>query len=140
MNPVNAPLMGGATSSGYVDTNKTTGIGLLQSDRSTYDLADEYRRMTDKMQMIGTTSPITNAVLRDNSIYDEGSRRRMIAMRLRLADGVPWPFQSLHTALSQDGTKVFVFVVQKDTPVTLSDDAGLFPSDALVTQLRLIAE
>lgn len=33
---------------------------------------------------------------------------------------------------------VFAFLVVNDLPVTLSDPKGLFPSDAFITQLRLL--
>ncbi len=72
------------------------------------------------------TSDLTNDVTRKN----------MLAMRLRINEGEHWGFDSLHTSLGKE--KVFVFVVQDDKPATLEDDASMFPSDTLITQLRLI--
>lgn len=70
------------------------------------------------------------------TIDDEHYRATMIAMRLRLQHTDWFPYQYLSTALT--GDKVFVFVVQDGQPVVLEDDATMFPSDALITQLRLL--
>jgi hypothetical protein len=64
------------------------------------------------------------------------NRKSMIAMRLRLEDGMKWPFDFLETHWHDD--TVYVFLVANGKPVMLQDDAGLFPSDTLITQLRLI--
>lgn len=69
-------------------------------------------------------------------IEDEYGRNRMIGMRLHLRDGEKFPFDYLSSHLGDE--KVFVFVVQNNTPVILEDDRYLFPSDTLVAQLRLI--
>lgn len=39
-----------------------------------------------------------------------------------------------------DDEKVAIFVVHKDKALIFEDEVGLFPSDGLVTQLRLLAE
>lgn len=69
-------------------------------------------------------------------IEREDYRNRILCMRLRIPDGGMIPFQHLSTALA--GDKVFVFVVQDNQAVTLEDTAALFPSDQLITQLRLL--
>lgn len=69
-------------------------------------------------------------------IEDQRHRKNMLAMRLRIKEGVLWGFDHIDTALGKE--KVFVFVVQGDKPAVLEDDAALFPSDTLITQLRLI--
>ena len=44
-----------------------------------------------------------------------------------------------HMTIHQAGDKVFVWVLTIDLePVTLEDEAGLFPSDTMVTKLRLM--
>lgn len=68
---------------------------------------------------------------------DQG-RLRMIGMRLRLDNGEKFPFEYLDTHVS--GEKVFVFIVQNGTHAVLEDELQMFPSDTLVTQLRLIAQ
>ena len=69
-------------------------------------------------------------------IENEMYRSKLVAMRLRLREGENMPFQYFATALA--GDKVFVFVVQDGQAVVLEDDAPLFPSDKLITQLRLL--
>ena len=63
-------------------------------------------------------------------------RHRAIYMRLRIPEGGNHPFQYMSSAYA--GDKVFVFVVQDNQAVTLEDDATMFPSDQLITQLRLL--
>jgi hypothetical protein len=70
-------------------------------------------------------------------VESESLRYKMLCMRLRITEGQKMPFQQLNTALA--GDKVFVFVVNRDEAVILEDARDLFPSDDLVTQLRLIA-
>lgn len=69
----------------------------------------------------------------DNSFTLEG----MIAMRLRIQQGSRIPFDHLNCAYVTP-EKVAVFVVQNGQHMVLEDDANLFPSDTLITQLRLI--
>lgn len=73
-----------------------------------------------------------------NDVQMEGHRKQMLAMRLRISEGDKLPFDDIHTSLGKE--KVFVFVVQNDQAVTLEDDPLMFPSDTLITQLRLIAK
>lgn len=71
------------------------------------------------------------------SILDsEAYRHKLLAMRLRVPEGQRMPFHDLFTSLA--GDKVFVFVVQDGQAVTLEDEAPLYPSDQLITQLRLL--
>lgn len=67
---------------------------------------------------------------------DDNERLKMICMRMRFAARTLIPFQHLSTA--KCGDKVFIFVVQNDQPVVLEDETSMFPSDQLITQLRLI--
>jgi len=64
----------------------------------------------------------------------EYSHEQMILMRLGYTTG---PFQALHAHKLASG-KMLVFVIANDHPVTL-EDGDLFPSDQLITQLRLLA-
>lgn len=105
----------------------TTGIqpGGITLGTSSVDLA---RRISNAFP----TRPPTNDIA-----YPD-NRKSMIAMRLRLTDGVKWPFDFLETHLHEE--RVLVFLVVGGKPVMLEDDANLFPSDTLITQLRLIQE
>ncbi len=70
------------------------------------------------------------------SMQSELYRMKLLAMRLRIPEGNTLPYQDLFTSLA--GDKVFVFVVQDGQAVTLEDTAAMFPSDQLITQLRLL--
>jgi len=50
----------------------------------------------------------------------------------------PVPFEHMSVHVSKE--KAVVFIVTKGEPVTITDDKALFPSDALVTQLRMLEE
>lgn len=62
-----------------------------------------------------------------------------IAMRLHVHEGALLPFQHIH-AYKVDETKAIVLVVQDKQHVVIEDEWALFPSDKLVTQLRLLAK
>ena len=76
----------------------------------------------------------------------------MIAMRMGWGpySGVPirfgsdlsvTPFQFIEAVRAVGGGKTYVFVLTRDgKPVTLEDDSPLFPSDQLITQLRLLEQ
>ncbi|CAB4124850.1 hypothetical protein UFOVP55_33 [uncultured Caudovirales phage] len=70
------------------------------------------------------------------TITSDLHRMRMIMMRLRITEASTIPFNHISTGLG--GDHVFVFIVQSDEPITLRDDVALFPSDTLITQLRLL--
>jgi hypothetical protein len=50
------------------------------------------------------------------------------------------PLQALHTHHIKSENKVILFVLYRDKPIIMEDDAGMFPSDTLVTQFRLLTE
>ena len=80
---------------------------------------------------VNTTSP--------DPVRHQAGRLKILAMRLRIAEStIPKGFTDLHTTL--EGDRVFVFIVLKGKALTLEDDAGMFPSDTLVTQIRLLME
>lgn len=85
-----------------------------------------------EMQMMRANEKMRRMV----DVSDDEGRKIMIAIRLRLDEGDIFPFEHLSSARTSD--KVYVFVVQNETPVTLEDDIALFPSDTLITQLRLL--
>ena len=63
---------------------------------------------------------------------------RMLAMRFRLEDGQQFPFEFIMPTKTKD--KVVVFLIINGEPTHVEDDWGMYPSDALVTKLRLIAQ
>lgn len=93
---------------------------------------NEYAILKNAMAMQPSDKRTGLGTVLDSELH----RSKLIAMRLRLREGDRMPFQDLFTSLA--GDKVFVFVVQDNQAVTLEDDANLFPSDQLITQLRLL--
>lgn len=65
-------------------------------------------------------------------------RRQAIAHRLQLQNGGRLPFDGLETLLGDD--VVYIMIVSNGKGVMLEDERGLFPSDTLLTQLRLLAK
>ena len=63
----------------------------------------------------------------------------MIRMRLHVTSYDPPLFQFMECFHGSDD-RVHVFVVQNNEPFTLTDTWGLFPSDTLITQLRLLLD
>lgn len=45
-----------------------------------------------------------------------------------------------HLSIHLGAEKAIIFVVTRGDPVTIEDDAGLFPSDALITQLKMLEQ
>lgn len=67
----------------------------------------------------------------------EAMLMKLLTMRLRIGEGERIPFN--HLSIYASNNKAIVFVVGKDEkPLTLEDDPDLFPSDVLITQLRLL--
>lgn len=68
-------------------------------------------------------------------IHSVSDRIAMIASRLRCHVD-DFPFRKFASFV--EGEKVHIFIVLPAGPTLLEDDAGLFPSDTLMTQLRLL--
>jgi hypothetical protein len=98
-------------------------------------LSPDYAELTRRIS--SSTGPVMQRPPL-HEIADERTRKMWIAMRLRLPEGQRWPFDFLETHYA--GEKVLVFAVIGDNHVVLEDAAELFPSDTLITQLRLIAK
>lgn len=82
-------------------------------------------------------SQITKKIGYELAKSEEGKARMLLLGRLRIREGdiIPLPHISFFFA---EG-KAIVFIVNKDhKPVVIEDDPDLFPSDMLVTQLRLL--
>ena len=74
------------------------------------------------------------------AVFNPNSQRLspygMIVMRMRWVNGQQIPFAHMSVATRQD--VVYVFVVTDTSYVVLEDDPNMFPSDKLVTALRLL--
>lgn len=60
----------------------------------------------------------------------------MLAMRMRWVRGIALPMAFLEAHLSDK--IVYVFMVHNGQPAVLEDEWGLYPSDALITKMRLL--
>lgn len=67
------------------------------------------------------------------------SAEEMIGMRLRFVENSSMPFRHL-SAYWNDNVACVMVVTNSGKPVMLEDDPGLFPSDTLITQLKMIIE
>ena len=98
--------------------------------------------LNQRTGMITTSSDLASAAYNVSQTDPLGSsvqRLKLLSLRLRITEGTfPKSFTDLHT--SRDGDTVFVFVTLKGKSVTLEDTAGLFPSDTLVSQIRLLMD
>lgn len=65
-------------------------------------------------------------------------RLKVLVWRLRLRMGEPLPWQHISTCYLEGN--VFIFVVANNKAVILEDDPLLYPSDALISALRLLSE
>lgn len=97
-----------------------------------------YQEAVNTLRSNPYTHPLRQATVdgyMSPKIENRRDRELMLSIRMRVSvDDLP--FDDIYTSLGKE--KVFVFVVQNDVPVIFEDDIGLFPSDTLVTQLRLI--
>lgn len=82
------------------------------------------------------SNPAKSPSVLGSVLEGEGYRQKLLYMRLRIPEGSKHPYEYLSSHLS--GDKVYVFVVQDGQAVTLEDSATFFPSDQLITQLRLL--
>jgi hypothetical protein len=62
---------------------------------------------------------------------------QMIAMRMHYPDGSTYPFAFI-SAYKINEERVAVFLVVHDEPLIIEDEWPLFPSDRLITQLRML--
>lgn len=92
------------------------------------------KEMYEKMV---ASRPTVNKDPLHRDLTSKGFRLDLLTKRFNQSEYGPMPFEFLDTHLADD--KVFIFVVKGVVPVTLEDDARMFPSDTLITQLRLLA-
>ena len=68
----------------------------------------------------------------------------MMAMRMRWGAFIPgaiapWAVGFTHMAMHAAGDMVHVWIITKDgKSIVLEDEYGLYPSDALITKIRLL--
>ena len=91
--------------------------------------------------------PMPYVTVNMKSPYDRTERHRellaMLAMRMRWNSAIEYkyaidhPFMDIMVSEKGDGT-VIVLVVNNDGYVVIEDDGGMYPSDKLVTKLRVL--
>jgi len=117
---------------GGLDTN---AVNATEANRDAERL---YREAMSTLQINPYAHPLRQATgggSMSPKIENRRDRELMLSIRMRVSvDNLP--FDDIYTSLGKE--KVFVFVVQNGVPIIFEDDIGLFPSDTLVTQLRLI--
>lgn len=97
-------------------------------------LANHEHRMVNSSRnaSIGVSGVTVSAP--PNITTDPASLLRCIAMRMRWSGKAP--FEKLEPF--KQAEKVLIWCVGKDQNVVLEDDWALFPSDGLITKLRLL--
>jgi len=68
--------------------------------------------------------------------YSTEALLRMLAMRMRWDTGASTGLEFI--SAHKGNELVFIFIVREGQPMILEDDTNMFPSDALVTKLRLM--
>lgn len=74
-----------------------------------------------------------------DDIRNGAFRLKLLGYRLRRTAGNMFQWDHLSTCYLE-GKTVFIFVVVGGRAVTLEDDPLLYPSDTLISQLRLLIE
>jgi hypothetical protein len=72
-----------------------------------------------------------------NRRFSDGNLKSMIESRMGW-NVAPCPFRRVYPVKLESAETVAVFVALEHTAIVINDEAALYPSDALVTQLRLL--
>lgn len=118
--------------------NAGTGAGILDE----YIYGADRRTLMDAINKLNHP-PTTQAAPWKLAEYPgPGAKRRytnigMLAVRMGVQEGEKFPFEHIDVRKVTD-QKLIVLVVNKGDYVVIEDDASLFPSDKLVTQLRML--
>lgn len=133
-------------SGGLVDTNQLGNQYGAGGSGSATSIADQYQQHISLVKEYARNQKMESAramgIERGQDIHNSDARMNWIAIRLRVLpdEGAYTDFgiEHISTHYTDGAEKVFIFVVQDGKPVTLEDNASLFPSDTLITALRLI--
>lgn len=94
---------------------------------------------------LGVNNPLISGHAAD--IYSSGAvvghtsdndPMKMLSMRMRWHNMIRAPFEHISVYYNPGHPTAYVFIIHKGEPVTLTDDTTMFPSDQLITQLRLL--
>jgi hypothetical protein len=101
----------------------------------------KFNMLTNSIDRRWQEAAIAANVKADDFIINPPLRRysdvEKIGMRLDTPPGPMMGFDSIHVAPMGDSKKV-VFLIVNGKPLMIEDDEHLFPSDTLITQLRLL--
>jgi len=97
--------------------------------------SDHMKKQLSNMISNSAPYPVYPASFKDDT-DGKITPEAMIYMRLRFAPGMKIPLDFLRAYVTDEVACVFIMVNNK--PVVLEDDPSLFPSDSLITQLRLL--
>lgn len=104
--------------------------------KSLLDIGDVQKRMQAYYNsvLMQPPPPIPAVAIESHAFRTSILRQRM---RWMTDEG---PLQALYTHYIKAEQKVVLFVVYRDKSIVMEDDALMFPSDTLVTQMRLLTE
>jgi hypothetical protein len=111
-----------------MDTTRLAPVMTTNEMQTLKKMLDQQRADMAAHTGIYSTDPITS----------NNGRMAMLRSRLRIAPELQLPFDQLYTLATEE--KVFVVFMHDNQLAMLEDHAGLYPSDTLITQLRLIAK
>lgn len=126
------------------------GQRIIGAVDSTQELQREYEKLREAFDMIQPSITHQQAVKAQQAMqagygqattgpsidWSSEALMRMVAMRLRTREGERMPFDFMNAYKNKES--VVVFFVHDGHPNFVEDDWGMFPSDALITKLRLI--
>lgn len=125
----------------YIKTTRAIGAGGVSGTSASGNANWPSITLTDEelKSIAASMEKYTNAVhkvVHERVENSEGYRMKLIAQRMRWYEDEPIPFLGLSSHVA--GDKVHVFVTTGGKSVILEDDLTMFPSDTLITQLRML--
>jgi len=109
------------------------------------EIMDEFKKSTPQLIASGPLMPppsrnkqvrFKNITMQGNPGISEEMAYQLLAGRLRISEYEVMPFA--HISMHMTPEKAILFVVAQGGPVIIEDPMELYPSDSLVTQLRML--
>lgn len=105
-------------------------------DENAY-LQDQYKKLTEGALLQAPQQPPNPPAYPTHPDRFAMHPIGMISMRMRIPNGERFPLPHIDAYVTKDVAVVFT-IDKSNRPVIIEDDPGLFPSDTLITQLRLL--
>jgi hypothetical protein len=132
-NPYYGPGMGGSSFSGWPIPELLTRVTPVNRSRVAAALMRKHR-------IPGPMQPSSGRALAA-TLKRPYSLEQMLATRMNWEPGGGWARGFTHVALHEAGDTVHIWIITKDAKaVPLEDEQGLFPSDGLVSKLRMLQQ